>query len=129
MVICCPGAINNNFHCDKLKGDKDITIPIFEDHFVQTIEYDTSDGKIKSTNPTWNHEINSILNLNNKLLKRNRKEVIAAITSILNKTNPWKKSSIQKIINEWDNIDIHGDYKPYNGIVVWYLKKNLIQRP
>lgn len=131
MVICCPGAISNDFHCDKSKGEEDVTIPLFEDYFVQTIEYETFDGKIKSTNPTWNKEIDSkdILNLNNKQLKRNRKEALTAATLTLNKSNPWKKSDIRKLIAEWDNADNEGDYKPYNGIVVWYLKKNLIQRP
>ncbi len=131
MVICCPGAITNDFHCDKSKGEEDVNIPLFEDYFVQTLEYETSDGKIKSTNPTWNNEMVSknILNLNNKQLKRNRKEALFAATLTLNKTNPWKKSDIRKLISEWDNIDSLGSYKPYNGIVVWYLKKNLIQRP
>jgi uncharacterized protein (TIGR02646 family) len=131
MVICCPGAITNDFHCDKSKGEEDVTIPIFEAYFVQTIEYATFDGKIKSTNPTWNKEIDSkdILNLNNKQLKRNGKEALTAATLTLNQTNPWKKSDIRKLITEWDNTDNEGDYKPYNGIVVWYLKKNLIQRP
>jgi len=131
MVICCPGAITNDFHCDKSKGEEDVTIPLFEDFFVQTIEYETSDGKIKSTNPTWNNEIDSktLLNLNNKQLKRNRKEIFVAATLALKKTNPWKKSDIRRLITEWDNTDNEGNYKPYNGIVVWYLKKNLIQRP
>ena len=129
MVICCPGAITNDFHCDKSKGEEDVTIPLFEDNFVQTIEYDTSDGKIKSTNQTWNKEIDSkeILNLNNKLLKRNRKEAITAAALTLNKTIPWRRSAIQKLITDWDNTDNEGNYKPYNGIVVWYLKKKLKQ--
>ena len=128
MVICCPGAITNDFHCDKSKGEEDVTIPLFEDNFVQTIEYDTSDGKIKSTNQTWNKEIDSkeILNLN-KLLKRNRKEAITAAALTLNKTIPWRRSAIQKLITDWDNTDNEGNYKPYNGIVVWYLKKKLKQ--
>lgn len=129
MVICCPGAINNDFHCDKSKGEEDVTIPLFSDYFVQTIEYETSDGKIKSTNSTWNKEIDSkeILNLNNKQLKRNRKEAITAAALTLNQTIPWRRSAIQKLISEWDNLDSQGDYKPYNGIVVWYLKKKLKQ--
>ena len=129
IVICCPGAITNDFHCDKSKGEEDVTIPLFEDNFVQTIEYDTSDGKIKSTNQTWNKEIDSkeILNLNNKLLKRNRKEAITAAALTLNKTIPWRRSAIQKLITDWDNTDNEGNYKPYNGIVVWYLKKKLKQ--
>ena len=129
MVICCPGAISNDFHCDKSKGEEDVTIPLFEDYFVETIEYETSDGKIKSTNPIWDNEINSndILNLNNKQLKRNRKEALSAATITLNQTVTWKRSAIQKLIADWDNMDSDGNFKPYNGIVVWYLKKKLKQ--
>ncbi|KAA6337781.1 hypothetical protein EZS27_014164 [termite gut metagenome] len=30
MVICCPGAINNDFHCDKKKGASDISFTPFD---------------------------------------------------------------------------------------------------
>ncbi|MDM8338404.1 hypothetical protein [Mediterranea massiliensis] len=33
MVVCCPGAITSDFHCDKQKGENDITFNLFEDHF------------------------------------------------------------------------------------------------
>lgn len=127
MVMCCPGAINNDFHCDKLKGENDITIPLFEDHFITTISYETSDGKIKSSNQTWNNEINDILNLNNKLLKKNRLEVLSFVTQSLGKNVKWEKRDIEKIIKQWDEKDIDGKYNANGGIVIWYLKKSLSQ--
>ena len=29
MVICCPGAINSDFHCDKSKGENNISFNLF----------------------------------------------------------------------------------------------------
>ena len=38
MVICCPGAISGNFHCDKFKGEEDITFSLFNDSFIQAVD-------------------------------------------------------------------------------------------
>lgn len=124
MVICCPGAISKNFHCDKLKGEKDITFSLFDDTFISTLKYSTKSGEIKSSNPEWDIEINDILNINNELLKANRLEVVNGIINVL-KSKEWKTGEIRKKLEEWDNKDKNGKFKPYSGIVVWYLNKKL----
>lgn len=72
LVICCPGAITDDFHCDKKKEERIISFDLFSDQFVNTLSYQ-SDGKIKSSNAVWNKEIDEVLNLNNSMLKQNRK--------------------------------------------------------
>src|SRR5574344_2038901 len=37
MVICCPGAINNSFHCDKSKGNKDLSFTPFDNNFIDSL--------------------------------------------------------------------------------------------
>lgn len=124
MVICCPGAISKEFHCDKLKGDQDITFSLFDDSFIPTLKYSTKNGSIKSTNPTWNKEMNSILNLNNEILKANRLETLNGVICSLAEKH-WTSSELRKKLEEWDNKDKKDKFKPYCGIVVWYLNKKL----
>ena len=73
MVICCPGHIGNEDHCDRLKKSKDISFSLFDENFIANLSYRT-DGEIVSSNNLYNREINEVLNLNTSLLKANRKE-------------------------------------------------------
>lgn len=124
MVICCPGAIDNNFHCDKLKGHRDVSFNLFDDAFIGTLSYGTKDGNIKCSVPQYEKEINAVLNLNHPLLKRNRQMTLKAVIDKLGKKQ-WKVSDLKRIISEWDEKDTENKYKPYNGIIVWYLKRKL----
>lgn len=126
MVVCCPGAITSDFHCDKLKGENDITFNLFEDHFFHTLAYSSKDGRLKSSDPENDRQINELLNLNHALLKRNRLETLRGVIRMLNRMG-WTASNIRHQIDIWDQKDLQGRYKPYNSIIVWFLKKKLEQ--
>ncbi len=85
LVICCPGAIDNCFHCDKSKGERDITFNLFDDAFIASLSYGTKDGDIRCSVPKYESEINDILNLNHPLLKKNRQKTLAAVIAELGK--------------------------------------------
>lgn len=132
MVICCPGAISGRdskeFHCDKAKGNKDISFSPLDVDIIKTIRYKTLDGTIYSTNQQWDEEINSVLNLNNPLLKLNRKNVIYALIEELKSGT--KRGSINKAwfdrqLEKWSSKDTNGRLKPYCGVVEWFLTKKL----
>lgn len=128
MVICCPGAIDNDFHCDKLKGEDDITFNLFHDSFISTISYKTKDGKMKSSNTEFNSEIDNLLNLNHPLLRKNRQQTLFGAIQFLNrKKKAWRKSEVQKLLASWNNKDKDGQFKPYCGIITWYLNKKISQ--
>lgn len=127
MVICCPGAINDDFHCDKLKGENDITIPLHSIYIENSITYNKSDGAIKCENDDWDDQMNKILNLNNSMLKENRKRTLLGVVKELSRRKPWKASDIRKMIEAWRRKGSNGKFKPYNGIVIWYLSKKLKQ--
>lgn len=126
MVVCCPGAITSDFHCDKQKGENDITINLFEDHFFDTLSYSSKDGRIKSSDAESDRQINELLNLNHALLKRNRLETLRGVILMLNRIG-WTSSNIRHQIEIWNQKDQQGHYKPYNSIVVWFLKKKMEQ--
>ncbi|MCK9155761.1 MAG: hypothetical protein M0P12_06585 [Paludibacteraceae bacterium] len=125
MVICCPGAINDNFHCDKKKGDNDISFNLFDNKLISTISYGSKNGEIKSSNQQYNREIKQILNLNNKLLSKNRLETLNAIINFLKKKNDWNSYNLNNLIIKWNTKDKDGQFKPYCGIVIWFLEKKL----
>jgi uncharacterized protein (TIGR02646 family) len=120
MIICCPGAINTDIHCDKKKGDSNISFNIFDENFIDTIFYKTKNGIMESSNLQWNEDINEVLNLNNELLKQNRKAVIEGIVEVLGK-NVWSEAQLSSQLIKWKSFDKEHKLKEYCGIVIWYL--------
>lgn len=132
MVICCPGHIGEENHCDRLKGDRDISFNLFDENFIRTLSY-KSDGKIISSNVTFDNEINEVLNLNTSLLKANRKEIWRVVTRELNTLKgdkPWNKTILKKCLEKYSNKhekDGKMQFIPYCGIVIYNIQKKLRQ--
>lgn len=123
MVICCPGHIGAEDHCDRLKGAQDISFTPLDQQFISTIKYN-SDGTITSTNEVYNREINDTLNLNTELLKRNRKamltEVITQINVSCKKGKSWDKKTLEGYLSKYSEKHLEKDeegekekYYPY----------------
>lgn len=135
MVICCPGHIGTENHCDRLKGAKDILFTPLDQQFIDTIKYN-SDGTIISTNEVYNKEINEVLNLNTELLKKNRKAMLTEVISKLNvdckKGKNWDKKTLERYLSKYsekhpenDEEGVKEKYYPYCGIVSCFLQKKL----
>ena len=131
MLICCPGHIGEDEHCDRKKGNRDISFSPLDSAFINTILY-SSDGKIVSSNSVYNDEINSILNLNTPFLVLNRKavltEVVQKINQVCKKKEKWDKSALNSFLIKYKYKHNEGNkqkYYPYCGIVVWYIQKKL----
>ena len=122
MVIFCPGAISSDFHCDKLKGNEDLTFNLFDDELFTSLSYKSKSGKIVSANEDYDRQINQLLNLNNRWLMANRLQALLGVIDYLNRKG-WTASNLNQQISKWSNMDAEGRYKEYNSIVVWYLKK------
>lgn len=127
MVICCPGAVTMDYHCDRKKENTDITFDMFSQAFIETLSYSSKDGTIKSSNADYDNQINEVLNLNNKRLKANRLSVLREVIDVMGKKsrNNWNKSLISRSLMVWDSKDKDGRLHPYSGIVVWFLKRVL----
>lgn len=131
MVVCCPGHIGTEDHCDRLKGAKDISFSPLDQQFIDTIKY-SSDGTIISTNEAYNKEINDTLNLNTELLKKNRKamliEVITKINVNYKNGKNWDKKIMESYLSKYSEKHLEKDeekYYPYCGVVSWFLQKKL----
>ncbi len=130
MVICCPGAIVSTFrkdtHCDRHKERDRISFSPLDQHFIDTLSY-KSDGTIVSTNTTYDTEINDVLNLNQPLLKANRKAVKDQLIKSLGKRT-WKKGDIERILKVYKEKGPEGKKKEYCGVVISYLTEKLRQK-
>lgn len=127
MIMCCPGNIGGyRLHCDSSKGNQNISFTPFDDCFIDTLSYGFKDGHIKSSNKKYDQDINEILNLNNSLLKFNRKTTLEGVLYTLQKKN-FSKSCITRILKKYESKDKDGKFLEYCGIVIYYLKKRLKQ--
>jgi len=122
MVICCEGNHNGKESCDRKKGDRDITFNLFSDKDIATLRYSSRDGTIRSTNPTYDDELNKLLNLNNGTLKDNRHQAYRGLITELSKKK-WTPKTLRKQREEWAARDEEGQFSPYLGIVLWHLDK------
>ncbi|MBD5339004.1 MAG: hypothetical protein HDR98_07785 [Bacteroides sp.] len=127
LVICCPGAIGSTAssatHCDRRKGESPLSFSPLDPHAVETLRY-RGDGTIESTDAGINEDINNILNLNNPLLKLNRKQVRTTLISMIGKGN-WKKSDLEKILTDFRQKDSEGRLKEYCGVIISFIEKRL----
>lgn len=131
LVACCKGGegySKDMQHCDTKKDDREISIDVFSDADIGTISYSSHTGEIKSSNTEYNKDINDILNLNCSYLKRQRISVLNAAIEALGKNLDWKNSRIKKQYDKYLNKDKEGMYKPYCGIVLWFLGKKLAKQ-
>lgn len=129
LVICCPGNIDNQPHCDHSKGNELISFDLFSHQMEDSITYSKFDGAIVSSNELWDKEINQVLNLNHPKLKFNRRETLNGVISILNnkrnKSSVWPIHSMLGELNRWQNPDSSGNRLAFAGIVIAFLKKKL----
>lgn len=123
MVICCPGSIDGTSHCDNSKDREDIVFSPFNKAVQQSITYGSKDGTIRSSTPSWDNDINNVLCLNNARLKQTRSEVIEGVQQVLSQKN-YSVKELRKILNTWSNPTARG-YKPFCGVVIWYIEKKL----
>lgn len=148
MLACCPGgeetgAAPKDQTCDKRKGDRFITVNPTSRSDIDTLFYQR-DGVIKSTNHAIQHDLGepdetgdggtlSPLGLNNKQLIRNRLAVWGPISSKLRHIHGkyekirFCRSMLKRYVGPDKESDSKGSghRKPYAGIVVFFLTKEL----
>ncbi len=87
LFIACNGGEGKKRkeqHCDTYKGEKELKHINLLSNIESYIKYCKS-GEISSSNMEINKELNDILNLNNEILKRNRKETYKRLIQNMNK--------------------------------------------
>ena len=117
LLACCLGKTQEESHCDTSKGNAEISLSPLSPSCVDTLSYESGTGKIKSSNPYYDRELDRILHLNTPIIKQNRLKVLQGAIQALRIRKQLEK--------EWNPVDKEGKRKPYCGIVIYFLEKKL----
>jgi uncharacterized protein (TIGR02646 family) len=127
LLASCTGNFHTDKHCDCRKKSEELTInpTDIKNNCESIIGYKWSDGGLTYP-PQYKNDIEEILNLNNPVLKRNRKEVLEAITSVLS-LKKFSKSECQKQLKKFKEPNNEGKLQPYCIVGIRFLEKKLRQ--
>ena len=117
--------------CDAHRQNIDLKVNPFDKNCIRKIKY-KENGLIYSDDKEINKDLDITLNLNydgsDAYLMKNRREVLTACKQKLKRmqeSGMWKKSMLERVLQEYEQVDEGGRLKPYSGIAVWYLEKRL----
>lgn len=113
-------------HCDVKKASSELKYNPAVHNVEEYVSY-TPDGTILSTDPEFDLQLNTILNLNLGYLKNNRKAKRLGVVRALNASGKWTKSRVQEKIVSFKTPNADGELKEYCGVVTHYLRKKLKQ--
>ena len=85
----------------------------------------TGYGTIESDDSTVDREINDVLNLNHPVLTNNRRAMLDSFKATLKKRGPLQKSTLERLLREWNGESHSDDLEPYCQVVVYWLRKRL----
>lgn len=112
--------------CDASRGNEPITVNPCDAETLRGITY-TSSGRIQSSDPAIDEDINKRLNLNNERisLPETRKQVLHTLIEDVRR-NCGKGDISLYCRRKLENIQAVGDNKmPYVGIIIWWLEKHI----
>ena len=120
-------------HCDTHKGELDLRWnPADPDHHINTrLRYET-DGSIRSNDPTFDAQLDDVLNLNLRLLKNNRKGKLDAILDWWRREKARLRGPVPRARFESERtrrVDGAGQLDPYCQVAVWWLDQRLARMP
>jgi len=120
------GQPGKHQHCDTRKGNRDVSRnPANPMHQVENILRFEGDGRIVSDNPTFDTELNDVLNLNGAFLKNNRKATLDAFRDTLIKRGTLPRVTLEKLLRDWNGESHTGELRPFCQVVVYWLRKRL----
>ena len=133
MLAVCGGntsiaARRSELTCDKHRGNLPLTVDPREKYSIEKICY-KDDGTIYSLDQEINKDLDKTLNLNCEatLFKQNRKSVLDAVKKEILRKAMGKLITKQQLGKMLDKLQVkdNGQYKPFSGIAIWYLRKKL----
>lgn len=131
MMATCDGGEGlppRQQHCDTKQGNHILRINPMDQrkNCEEMIKY-TSDGQINSDDPEIRHDLQETLNLNEEIVKRNRKMAYETVLRQLSEKFPNKSFTRRQLENEIDRYSQlkNGKYAPYCQYVIYFLQKKL----
>jgi hypothetical protein len=120
------GKPGRDQHCDTRKGERDLSRnPANPMHRVEDVVRFLGDGRILSNDPAFETEINDVLNLNLAFLRNNRKEVLRAFQTWLDRRGQLPRAELERRLRLWNGESDTGELEPFCQVVVYWLRKKL----
>jgi uncharacterized protein (TIGR02646 family) len=120
------GQSRRHQHCDTRKGNDDLSRnPANPMHRVEDLMRFQADGRVASDDPTFDAELNDVLNLNEAFLRRNRKDVLDGFTGALGRYGEIPATKLNEWLRDWNGESHRGELRPFCQVVVYWLRKRL----
>jgi uncharacterized protein (TIGR02646 family) len=120
-------------HCDTCKGDRDLQWnPADPAHHIETRVRYEMDGSIRSDDPTFDVQLDDVLNLNIAFLKNNRRGVLDAVLAWWKYEKEVRRGAVPRAHFEQERnrrIDGAVRLEPFCQIAVWWLDQRLARMP
>ena len=129
LFIACLGGEGNKGkeqYCDSFKGEKKLDTINLLSNIESSLQYSKL-GIISSSNKKINKEVEEILNLNNRILKKNRQQSYQRLIQNLNKKG-WTTQTLNHHILKYKKMDSNGKYYEFCEMIVYFLTKKLKQK-
>jgi len=118
------GQPSGKQHCDSSKGNRDLSWnPANPTHRIESRIRYQGDGKIESSDPAFDSELNEVLNLNLAVLKQNRKAVLDGILAWWRLRGPVPRARFERERARWQGG--HGDLTSFCQVAVWWIDQRL----
>lgn len=123
LLACCPGlAYGGDIrHCDTGRPDRELSINPQRPEHIRRLSFNLVNGKLSSSNPEHQEDIDKDLNLNNRYLRERRVQHLLEFKKLLEKQHPGRTANARRYMQSLQK----SEPEPFQGIVLTYLRKRL----
>jgi uncharacterized protein (TIGR02646 family) len=114
-------------HCDTSKGDKDLSLNPAVNDVESTVSY-LPDGRIRSSDDTFNEELTLVLSLNTFAMVNQRKAVINSLLQLLPKRQNMRRDEWEEVARDWNGEGHDNQLREYCSVVVFWIRKYMLPR-
>jgi uncharacterized protein (TIGR02646 family) len=121
------GSPQRDQHCDTRKGDTPITVNPTEERCERLLRF-LADGTIESDERSIHDNLNQTLNLNQALLKNNRKATLTAFLDAMARKHSgttWSAAALEKELADLQQPNAGGMLLPYCQVPIYWLRKRM----
>lgn len=129
LLAVCDGfeGSGEGLTCDRSRGNVPLTVNPLRPETLESIRY-RRDGTMLAGDPQVNHDVTKTLNLNQKLLVRNRKAALQALFDEFERVGARSggrgvRRLCRRYINE--HIADPATRKPYDGAIIYFMRRRL----
>lgn len=115
-------------HCDRSKGSQSLSRnPANPEDNVEAVIRFSGDGTITSSDPVFEKEVNTVLNLNLPFLKTNRAVTLDGFLCALRsrRKGPWTDAMLERELHKWSGESAAGPLEPYCQVIVDWIRRRL----